>query len=206
MKNQNREEKQPQWQFNLRRISTSRAEILDLNKSKNGVDSKSKQKSNFKSFDDYMGTLRRERYKMTAEQQNELQKLASIKLINKPLLENLSSVNETRPVIASEYEDVSSSEMSAKSDDDIGVVNGSTVAGEQEPEQANYGIDFDVSVSLVDQINAIKKKLQNMKSLNSDTKQETTTSPVLMEQPVKSKIEFGILKANSKSAKINVSV
>lgn len=204
MKNQNREEKQPQWQFNLRRISTSRAEILDLNKSKSSIYGKSgKQKGNYKSFDDYMGTLRRERYKMSAEQQNELHKLASINLMNKPLLENFSSVSDPKVVIASEYEDVSSSEMSSKSDEDI------TVGGE-ESVQANYGIDFDVSVSLVDQINAIKNKLQKMKGLK-DTQQTSSeikpTSTALTEEPVKSKIDVGILKANSKSTKtINVSV
>lgn len=203
MKNQNREEKQPQWQFNLRRISTSRAEILDLNKSKSSIDGKSgKQKGIYKNFDDYMGTLRRERYKMSAEQQNELHKMASINLMNKPLLENLSSVSEPRAVIASECEDVSSSEMSSKSDEDI-------IASGEQSAQANYGIDFDVSVSLVDQINAIKNKLQKMKGLNETrqtSEENKSTSTALTEEPVKSKIEVGILKANLKSTKtINVS-
>ena len=193
MKQNQREEKQPQWQFNLRRISTSRAEILDLNKSKNTEKSGQRQNGyTYKSFDDYLGTLRREKCKMTTEKQNELQNLASINLIRKPLLENLTASEKL-----SEFDDFSSSEMSVKSDEDM------NVCGDEKT--TDYGIDFDVNISLVDQINAIKNKLQDLKCPNKAIQNKDKGSE--SSEPVKSKIESGILKANAKSTKlINVSI
>lgn len=139
----------PSWQFNLRRISSSRAEILDQNKLAANKKGESTSKIKFESCSH------------VPKDQTLPNQLASINLVNKSLYSQSlkSPVNENK---SSDHSD--SNEIMFKD------------------------IEFDVNRSLIDQINAIKTKLNEMKVLNENNSEETKFTV--------SKIDINILKAN----------
>lgn len=182
MKQDQQQDEKPQWQFNLRRISTSRAEILDLNKASNNNNNsttKKKSVSMFSNCDDY---IKMDKSKLSSEQPSETNKLVPINLMNMPLLElsysNLKS------------NDGNLSENSNRKSEDEGKENYEQLL--------RNDFQFDVNLSLIDQINSIKNKLDKIKSSVVLEPNSKKTS--------KSKIELNIAKATAKASKTNASL
>jgi hypothetical protein len=184
----------PVWHFNLRRISSSRAEILDLNNSANNnntnkknrfENTKSSTKTYFnKSFDDYIYNIKRDK-------QHHSDALDSINLINTPLVDLPSSEfdRDDNPVML---------RLSRTSDVD----ENSTTANSSIAKQLtnNEDITFDVNHSLIDQIFSIRDKLVKIKRRSSSEDSEEATSVKRL-----SKIDVNVIRANSKLNRSNVS-
>ncbi len=183
----------PVWHFNLRRISSSRAEILDLNNSANNnnknkknrfENTKSSTKTCFnKSFDDYITNMKRDKH-------HHSDALNSINLINTPLVDLSSSEfdRDDNPVML---------RLSRTSDFDENSTANSSIAKKL---ANNEDITFDVNHSLIDQIFSIRDKLVKIKRRSSSEDSEEATSVKKL-----SKIDVNVIRANSKLNRSNVS-
>ncbi len=183
----------PLWHFNLRRISTSRAEILDLNKSASKItknqfeNNKSSAKNDHKSlqfinksFDDYI-------YNIKQDKKHSNSMLTSINLINTSQIDRSSSEffsNDDSVLL--QHNDLDNN----KSDNSI-----------DEKLSNNKDIEFDMNRSLIDQIYSIKDKLVKIKRLSDSSDAEDGASYKKL-----SKIDTYVLKANAKLNSLKVSL